>query len=295
MCPDQAATVAAETSSRFVRINGLRLHYLDWGGNAAARTFVLLHGGSAHVHWWDSIAPRLTPHGRVLALDFRGHGKSQWARPAQYGPSAHLADLRGFLEQLGTPIVLVGHSMGGELSQRAAIQFPHLLRALVIVDAPHGRPPLAMRLLWRWRRRSQGGPRRQFSSPGEIARRFRLSPPGTCLSAEELERLALLGAEQLVNGNWAFRFDPKTRSWRRTRQELRRPPIGKIKLPTLIIRGASSKLVSRGRARAMHRRIRGSILREIPRAFHHVLLDNPAETADAIIEFVEGIRTERGR
>ncbi len=287
MHPEQAASFETQPTSRFVHLNGLTLHYLDWGGNTSKRTFVLTHGGSAHAHWWDFVAPYLTPYGRVLALDFRGHGRSQWPHPAHYGPHAYLADLRGFLEYAGTRVVLAGHSMGGEVAQRVAIEFPHLLTALVIVDAPHGRPPLMTRLKWRWRRRSQGGSRPEFKSQQDLARRFRLSPPGGYLAAAELERLALLGAEQLPSGNWAFRFDPKTRSWRRTRREMRRPPLGKIALPTLIMRGESSKLVSRWHACRMQRKIRGSTYREIPRAFHHVPLDNPDETAAAIIEFVE--------
>ena len=135
MYNEQAATASApEPTSRFAKINGIRLHYLDWGGSGR-RTLLLVHGGSAHAHWWDFVAPELTRLGRVLALDFRGHGHSAWVDPPEYGPAAYLKDLVGFLEFLGTPVVLVGHSMGGELAQRVAVHHSKLLEALVIVDS----------------------------------------------------------------------------------------------------------------------------------------------------------------
>ncbi len=290
MTTQPAAIADAKPTSRYAAIDGLKLHYLDWGGDAARRTFLLLHGGAAHAHWWDMVAPMLAPYGRVLALDFRGHGRSQWANPPHYGPAAYVLETRAFIEQLGTRVVLVGHSMGGAVAQWLASEFPGLLDALVIVDAPAGPPPLWMRLMWRWRQRAQGGTRPELESAEAVVGKFRLRPPGTYLNAEQLARLALAGAEQLANGRWAFRFDPGTREWRRTGGRLRRPKLSRIVAPTLILRGERSLLVSATRARQMHRRIRGSVFMEVPRAHHHVPLDNPDGTAAAIIEFVQGLR-----
>ncbi len=287
MAQEQAATVLTEPTHRYVEVEGLKLHYLDWGGDAGKRTFVLLHGGAAHAHWWDAVAPMLTPYGRVLALDFRGHGRSQWADSGHYGPPSYLKDVRGLIENLGTRVVLVGHSMGGAVAQWVAVTHPELLDALVIVDAPHGGPPLFRRLMWRWRRRSHGGVRPELRSAGDIIRKFRLHPPETNLTRLEIERLALLGAEQLPGGAWAFRFDPETRAWRKHGRRMSRPKLSKIATPTLLLRGDRSGLVSPSHVARMHRKIRGSVLKEIPRAFHHVPLDNPGDTAAAIIEFVE--------
>ena len=287
MAQHQAATVLAEPTHRYCEIDGLKLHYLDWGGDADKHTFVLLHGGAAHVHWWDGVAPLLTPYGRVLALDFRGHGRSQWATSGVYGPPAYVEDVRGLIEHLGTRVILVGHSMGGAVAQWSAVTYPELLEALIIVDAPHGPPPLFRRLMWRWRRKSQGGKRPELRSSDDIIRKFRLQPPETYLTRDQIERLALHGAEQLPNGTWAFRFDPETRAWRKHGAKMMRPKIRQIKMPTLLLRGDQSGLVSPSSMRRMHRKIRGSVYKEVPRAFHHVPLDNPGDTAEAIIEFVE--------
>ncbi len=287
MAQEQAATVVTEPTHRYLEVEGRKLHYLDWGGESDKRTFVLLHGGAAHAHWWDGVAPMLTPYGRVLALDFRGHGRSQWADSENYGPPAYLKDVRGLIDRLGTRVVLVGHSMGGVVAQWVAVTHPQLLDALVMVDSPHGGPPLFRRLMWRWRRRSRGGVRPELRSAGDIIKKFRLQPPQTNLTRQEIERLALLGAEQLASGAWAFRFDPETRAWRKHGNRMSRPKLRKITMPTLLLRGEQSGMLSRPHLARMHRKIRGSVLKEIPRAFHHVPLDNPGDTAAAIIEFVD--------
>ena len=287
MAHQQAATAWPEPTSRFIEVRGVKLHYLDWGGDPGKHTFLLLHGGAAHVHWWDAVAPLLVPHGRVIALDFRGHGRSEWANPPHYGPQWYLHDVRGMIEHLGTRVILVGHSMGGAVAQWFATTYSDKLEALIVVDAPHGPPPLLRRLMWRWRRKARGGVRPLLDSAEGIKRKFRLQPPGTYLTKPDLERLALLGSEQLPNGRWAFRLDPNTRAWRKFEGRTGKPQIKKLRIPVLILRGVESTLVRAGQARRMHRKIRHSTLKEIPRAFHHVTLDNPAGTAEAIIEFVE--------
>jgi|SRR5579875_127658 pimeloyl-ACP methyl ester carboxylesterase len=298
MCPREAAIAEAKPTSAYAQVNGLQLHYLDWGTKAAAsghhrrfsaetRTILLCHGGSAHCHWWDAVAPQLVEYGHVLALDFRGHGQSQWA--PSYGLPAYLDDLTKFIaDHLGRRVVLVGHSMGGEIAMRLATDSPHLLDGLVIVDASPRGLPLKTRLIWRWKRRNQSDTRPEFPTKEALISRFRLSPPGHCLNAKQLSELALKGAEQLPNGNWAFRLDPRTRKlspgWR-----LPRCPIERIRLPVLIIRGEHSTLVSERQARRMQQRIHASQLKIIRGAHHHVPLDNPDATAAAIGEFVASL------
>jgi pimeloyl-ACP methyl ester carboxylesterase len=293
----EAAIAEARPTSAFARVNGLELHYLDWGtGQAtvahsqkcrlkpAATTIVLCHGGSAHCHWWDQVAPQLTEHGRVLALDFRGHGRSEWA--PTYGLAAYLDDLAKFIEgHLCTRVVLVGHSMGAEIAMRVAVDSPQLLEAVVIADASPSGLPLKTRLIWRWKRRKLTGVRPEFATREALVVRFRLSPPGHNLTTSALAELALKGAEGLPNGNWAFRLDPNTRKpshgWR-----LPRCRIQDIRLPVLILRGEHSRLVSERQARQMQRRIPGSKLATIPSAHHHLSLDNPDATATTIGEFI---------
>jgi pimeloyl-ACP methyl ester carboxylesterase len=252
----QAATAETGPTSKFALVNGVKLHYLNWGGDPSRRTILLCHGGSAHSHWWDDVAPHLIEHGEVLALDFRGHGRSQWT--TTYGLAAYLADLTGLIrDHLRKRVVLVGHSMGGEVAMRLAVDTPELLQGLVVADAVAGGPSLKTRLMWRWKRRNQSGPRPEFTSREALIARFRLSPPGHNLAAKAIAALALKGAEQLDNGNWAFRFDPNTRKLSPGWRIAAKCRIQDIRMPVLILRGEHSRLVAPRRARRMQRRIRG--------------------------------------
>ena len=285
---NDATTATASTApiNRFAEIDGLKLHYLDWGGDPQRHTILLVHGGSAHAHWWDYVAPQLAAFGRVLALDFRGHGRSEWARPARYGLEVYLRELAGFIRYLKTRVILIGHSMGGHVAQLVAEDHPDLLEGLIAIDSPPNGPPFMTRLQWRWKRRRQGGPRPEFPSSRDLIKRFRLSPPGHALTQPMIEELALKGSEQLPNGNWAFRFDPETRVPRTTMRAMRRPRLRRIQLPVLVLRGAESALMHRSAAIKMHRRLPNARLKEIEGAYHHVPLDQPAATVAAIADFI---------
>src|SRR3954447_20202612 len=117
------------------------VHYVDFGGNADGPTFVLVHGlGGSHLNW-DLLAPLLTAHGRVLALDLPGFGRSE---PGSRRASvrANVAVLRRFLREVaGGPVVLVGNSMGGMISLFTAASAPRAVRGIVLLDPalPGGR------------------------------------------------------------------------------------------------------------------------------------------------------------
>ena len=104
---------ATPPTSRHLEIDGLKLHYLDWGGDGPP--LVMLHGLTGHAHTWDHTAAALSDRYYVYALDQRGHGDTEWA--PRYGIPSMLGDLLGFLDALQLPVVtLMGLSMGGLVS-----------------------------------------------------------------------------------------------------------------------------------------------------------------------------------
>src|SRR5215813_3546081 len=119
---------------RYVGTDGLRLHYLDWG-NDAAPPMLLLHGFSGHAHTWDTFARAMCDRFHVVALDQRGHGDSDWARDAAYTPADHARDIGGVHDRLGLrPVVLIGLSMGGRNAIAFTAAQPAKVEKLVIVD-----------------------------------------------------------------------------------------------------------------------------------------------------------------
>jgi pimeloyl-ACP methyl ester carboxylesterase len=119
--------------SRTVDLDG-PVHYVDFGGNPDGPTVVLVHGlGGSHLNW-DLLAPLLTPHGRVYAIDLPGFGRSEPAgRKASV--QANVAVVKRFVDEVaGAPVVLVGNSMGGMISILVAGERPDAISSLVLLD-----------------------------------------------------------------------------------------------------------------------------------------------------------------
>ena len=110
---------------------GANIHY--WlGGKADAPLVVFTHGATIDHHEWDAdVLPVLTEFS-VLVWDVRAHGLS---RPAAFHFQDAVGDLAALIERHSdAPAVLVGHSMGGNLSQELAFQRPELARAMLCLD-----------------------------------------------------------------------------------------------------------------------------------------------------------------
>jgi pimeloyl-ACP methyl ester carboxylesterase len=130
---------------------GLRLAYRDWGG--AGQPIVLVHGLASSYSIWDLVAPILAERFRVVALDQRGHGRSD--RPDEsFDFGTYVADLREFLQELKLgPAVLVGHSWGGNVVVQFGVDEPDLTTGLVLVDG--GFLEISSQPGWTWERVEQ--------------------------------------------------------------------------------------------------------------------------------------------
>ena len=166
-------------TSGHLDLGGLSFHYTDWGGDGPP--LVMLHGLSGHARTWDHTAAALSDRYRVLALDQRGHGDSDWA--PEYGIGLMAADLLAFMDALQLrEVTLMGLSMGGLVSSRSG----RPPRARSASDGPgHRAGDRARRLEERFRRNGRErrlrlggrsvrpGPRSQPASYGRDA-----PPPG---------------------------------------------------------------------------------------------------------------------
>ncbi|WP_040336819.1 alpha/beta fold hydrolase [Candidatus Blastococcus massiliensis] len=119
--------------SRTVDLDG-PVHYVDFGGPEDAPRVVLVHGlGGSHLNW-DTFAPLLLPHARVLAIDLPGFGRSEpGGRRATVHANVEVLD-RFLQEVAGEPAVLVGNSMGGMISILQTHAHPEAVSGLVLLD-----------------------------------------------------------------------------------------------------------------------------------------------------------------
>lgn len=124
----------AEPADRFYESQGLRLHYVDWG-NEAAPPLILVHGGLDHCRNWDAIARELQPHFHIMAPDLRGHGDSEWAKGSSYTLIDNVYDLTRLMRFAGLQhAAIVGHSMGGMVALAYAGTYPEKVTRLGILD-----------------------------------------------------------------------------------------------------------------------------------------------------------------
>src|ERR1044071_1910687 len=151
-------------TERTVKVNGISLHYLDWGPTDAPPV-VLLHGITGHARVWDHLAQRRAPARRVLALDQRGHGDSDPAPDDDYRVGTKANDVAAFAGSLRLGrFGLVGHSMGGGIAIKFAADHGAQLERLGIIDIG---PDIALAGLQRVRDMMANSPERIESEEWE--------------------------------------------------------------------------------------------------------------------------------
>ena len=96
---------------------------------------VLLHGGSANWHNFETLGGAFSAHWHVYIPDLRGHGKSRRV-PWGYSVREYAADIGAFLQQVSGPAALFGHSLGGIVAVMTTSLYPREVRALLVGDAP---------------------------------------------------------------------------------------------------------------------------------------------------------------
>jgi pimeloyl-ACP methyl ester carboxylesterase len=273
-------------SDELIELRGLRFHYRDWPArNPKAPDLVLLHGFTGHARSWDAFAEAMTDRYRVLALDQRGHGETAWAPAGAYGTDEMVEDLRAFVRAMRlNRFTLLGLSMGGAVAMHYAGGRPAELAALVIVDiGPAIETAGAQRI--------QTGVRANdvFASRDEafaVARAGNARPP----EAHHRHRVdhSLMRTD---DGRWTYRYD---RAMRRGGGRPPRDPeagwraLAQTNVPTLVIRGELSDILSATMAEKMIETIPDARLALVKDSGHSVPLDAPDGFLAAAREFLTG-------
>jgi pimeloyl-ACP methyl ester carboxylesterase len=276
------APEAAPYTSKYVEAGHLKLHYLDYG-TEGRRPMLCVHGGAAHAHWFDFVAPGFTSDYHVRAVDLRGHGDSEWADPPVYSFEKYASDLDEMIDKLDLrDFVLVGHSMGGMVSLVYAATHPGRVGRLILVDTTMHMSKESIGRL-----RDLGArPAKDYASHEQLISRYRLQPEGPKLAAPQVVRhVAAHSGRQNADGTWRHKFD---RSLYAIFERLDGKPYwNHIKVPALLVKGEKSDRVNAGILAEVQARSPDVELVEVPSSDHHVTLDNPAAFAEVVRRWLD--------
>jgi len=256
----------------------VRLHAHEWG-DPDAPPVVCLHGVSGHGGRFRKLAEeRLADRFHVVALDLRGHGRSTWDEPWDLG--THIADL---LETVEGPARWIGHSFGGRLVMEITAKRPELMQRAVLLDPAIFAPPQIAREL-----AEEELVERSFGSVEEAiaAREVSGGLISTPRAMLEEEMSAHLAAGE--DGRFRYRYSQPSVAADYLEIGTPPPPYEALRVPTLLVVGAHSKIVSAGESE-LYRAALGDLLHVVVvPGGHSVLWDAFYETAAAIERFLLG-------
>lgn len=282
---DPAAPRPAPYAEQFVPIDGLRLRVQDYG-RAGEPPLLCLHGGAANAHWYDFVAAGFTPDHHVRALDFRGHGDSDWDRsPApDYTYARHAADVHALTEALDLrDFILIGHSMGGMVASVYSATYPGRARALIVVDSNLVMTP--QRIAAYQAVGSREG--RAYADEEEFIAAYRVRPSGSTAAPEVLRHIARVSGRRFDDGRWRHKVDRKVYA---DRELVDRFALwDRIRIPALLMRAELSRRMSPEAVAEIRSRAPQVRLATVPDADHHITLDNPSGFVQAARAFLAQI------
>jgi pimeloyl-ACP methyl ester carboxylesterase len=274
-------------SDKFIEANGLRLHYIDYG-NEGAPWVVCVHGLTQNAHNFDALAAHLAPRYRVISIDVRGRGESQWGPPTEYLPQNYVNDLARVLDQLGaTRVSLIGTSMGGTISIMYAGGWPERVERLVINDIGCEIDPVGLARIAAY----VGDAPERFENLGEVVAYYRQHyPPMAKLADDVVAEQVKWSVKPGANGGLVWKMDPNIRRPLRGATAQQRfdlwVPYARITCPILIVRGGESDILSAATANRMCTVLKRAKVVEVPGVGHAPMLTEP-EPLRAIKEFFE--------
>ena len=272
----------------FAGRDGIRLA-ADHGDGTRPNPVVLLHGGGQTRHAWGDTAGTLRTRGwETFAVDLRGHGDSAWDSGADYTPDSFAADVAAVARSLAAPPVLVGASLGG-MSSLLAIAGGAPAAALVLVDVAHRFEPAgAGRVVDFMAGRPAG-----FASPAEATAAVaaylpdRPRPPSTTGIEKNLRR---------AGDVWRWHWDPALLADRdaffdedraKAMHERLAAAVASLTIPTLLVRGARSDVVSPEIAAEFAELAPAAEVIDVARAGHMVAGDSNDAFGAVVVDFLE--------
>lgn len=279
-----SSVVFAQTpQDRFVTVNGLRIHLLDWG-NERAQPMILLHGIGRVAHTFDHLAGHFSRDFHVIAVDMRGHGDSAWDPQGAYLVEDYVKDIEGIASQLQLRnIVIWGNSTGGRVAQVFAGMHPELVAAVISEDVGPERPrEIANSLANRIKQEDERG----WASEEELLAQLKASNPRTAEAV--LGAYVRYGTKRRPDGRVIWKRDPSiangfvpTELWRYVRE---------IKMPIIYVLGGRSTIVPSETQQQLKETLPQVQIVTIPGLGHYPSEENTPAFLEIIDEFLARIR-----
>jgi pimeloyl-ACP methyl ester carboxylesterase len=266
--------------------SGLRLA-ADVVGPANAPTLLFLHGSGQTRQSWGTALKQAAKRGyRAISLDLRGHGDSDWSPDGKYTLDSFAADVRQAIDHMGGEPIIVGASLGGIVGLLIAAAPSPPMRALVLVDIT---------------------PRVEMSGAKEVSAFMDSAPNGFGSVAEAADAVsAYLPHRQrpkdtsglkrnlrLRDGRYYWHWDPAMLQMGRDAESKFGGPnpletaARALQLPTLLIRGGRSRIVSEAGVREFLEMVPHAEFVDISDAHHMVAGDANDAFNDAVFTFVD--------
>jgi pimeloyl-ACP methyl ester carboxylesterase len=221
---------------------GITLRGDRWPGDEDRPTVLLLHGGGQTRHSWTKTAERLAGAGwPTIALDLRGHGDSGWSD--DYSLDAYVSDILAIIDTLERPPVLVGASLGGMTALQLAGEHPGRVAAIMLVDVVVKTEPAGVKRILDF----MGGSPDGFADLDEAADAIAAYNPNRPRPKrlDGLRKNLRLGED----GRWHWHWDPafleiRDEPQRHADRDRLAAAARALTIPTVIVRGARSDVVS---------------------------------------------------
>jgi len=270
---------AQQPIDRFVTVNGLRIHYLDWG-NETKPPMIMLHGIGRVAHTFDHIAPHFAPSYHVMAVDMRGHGDSDWDPKGAYLVEDYTKDIEGLAVQLRLRnITIWGNSTGGRVAQVFAGLHPELVSAVISEDVGPERPTQVAESVTRQLKQED---EKGWSSEDDLLAQLKTSNSRT--PEEILRAYAHYGSKKRADGRVIWKRDPgigngfvPTELWRFVRQ---------IESPIIYVVGGRSTIVPAATQEALKKALPQAQIVTIPGVGHYPSEENSSAYLAIVDKFL---------
>lgn len=284
-----SATTEPETVS-ILTPAGTRIAADHWPGTGPA--VVLAHGGGQTRHSWGGTAGVLATQGhRVVSIDLRGHGDSDWDPDGDYGMDRYCDDAIAVAEWVGSPVAWVGASLGGMTGLYAVAEAPERFSALVLVDiTPRPAAAGVDRILEFMAKDAEHGFATLDDAADAIAAYQPHRPRPTDLSG------LAKNLRQHEDGRWHWHWDPAFLGIRsgggsehardRNHDDLEQIA-ARLRLPVLLVRGRLSDLVTDAEASEFRTLVPHAEYVDVAGAAHMIAGDKNDAFTDAVVSFLD--------